>query len=103
MGGFSLDWLADAAGTLADLGGYSSSFRLFHMMKIPFHKDATMLLLFCGFCAAGGRKLAGPWQLGNDRVSECDPGVLSKRYIANAHHASGCIVYIAFWSRRRRS
>jgi hypothetical protein len=47
MGAFSLDWLADAAGMLADLGGYSSSFRLFHMMKIPFHKDETMLLLFC--------------------------------------------------------
>jgi len=57
MGGFSLDWLADAAGTLADLGGYSSSFRLFHMMN-PFHKDATMLLLFCRFCAADGRNLA---------------------------------------------
>lgn len=46
MGGFSLDWLADAAGTLAAFGGYSSSFLLFHMMKIPFHKDGTMLLLF---------------------------------------------------------
>jgi hypothetical protein len=46
MGGFSFDWLADAAGVLADFGGYSSSLRLFHMMKIPFHKDETMLLLF---------------------------------------------------------
>jgi len=45
MGGFSLVWLGDAAGMLADFGGYSSSLRLFHMMKIPFHKDATMLLL----------------------------------------------------------
>jgi hypothetical protein len=46
MGGFSFAWLADGAGTLADFGGYSSSFLLFHMMKIPFHKDETMLLLF---------------------------------------------------------
>jgi hypothetical protein len=51
MGGFSFAWVADAAGTLADLGGYSSSFLLFHMMKIPFHKDETMLLLFAQFCA----------------------------------------------------
>ena len=41
--------------------------------------------------------------LGNDRVSECDPGVLSKRYIGNARHAIGCIVYAAFWSRRSLS
>lgn len=88
--------MADAAGVLADLGGYSSSFRLFHMM-IPFHKDETMLLLFCqvlrGFPKNGDPGGGGQW-LANGRVAGCGRGALSKRYIANALHATGAIDFV---------
>src|ERR1022692_2369342 len=105
MGAFSLDCVADAAGVLADLGGYSSSFRLFHMM-IPFHKDETMLLLFCQVLR-GLPEIVSPvvvasgWR--NGRVAGCDPGALSKRYIATVLHATGAIDYAALSSLLRRS
>jgi hypothetical protein len=33
IGGFSLIWLAGAGGAAGDFGGYSSSFRLFHIRE----------------------------------------------------------------------